>query len=330
MISQISLFDEDAGQQNHESVKGEFQTAAWLLSLMELPGIGGTKAITLAKEFQSSSALAEANPELLKKLLRGAEINFQQLMYREVELLDDVKVVCYFDDNYPAGLRDLDTPPPVLWYRGSIPENAGVAIVGTREPSSRGAALAFEAGRIASEQGLAVVSGLALGIDSSAHKGSLESAGVNVAVLACDVRKPTPKSNQQMSEEILEKGGCLVAEVPPGTITEARNLVARNRIQAAWANGLVMAECGIPSGTLHTVRFAIQIERPVAVFDPQILGTPSPSNAGNLALSSLDGCDPEILGGTSGFKNLVRARKPCADSVLDSQESTKDFISSLK
>jgi DNA protecting protein DprA len=330
---QGSLFaenDPSADESSDSEVEYVFRTANWLLGLMNQPGIGPNKAISIATKFQNLESLYDANPLELKKLLKGAEIDPSDLIEVDSTPPADVKLVTFFDSNYPAGLRDLASPPPILWYRGNIPKIAGVAIVGTRNPSSRGAALAFEAGRITAEQEMTVVSGLALGIDSSAHKGSLESNGVNVAVLACDVRNPSPKANFGMAEEILEKGGCLVAEVPPGTVTEARNLVARNRIQAAWAKGLIMAECGIPSGTLHTVRFALQINRPIAVFDPKILPSPTSSNEGNLALSNPDGCDPEILGASGSLRTVIQARKPCADNVLESQEATQEFISNLR
>ena len=330
---QGSLFAENEPSANDASdseVEYVFRTANWLLGLMNQPGIGPNKAISIATNFQNLESLHDANPLELKKLLKGAEIDPSDLIEIDSTPPGDVKVVTFFDSYYPAGLRDLASPPPILWYRGQIPKIAGVAIVGTRKPSPRGAELAFQAGRIATENDLCVVSGLALGIDSAAHKGSLENAGVNVAVLACDVRSPSPKSNHKMAEDILENGGCLIAEVPPGTITEARNLVARNRIQAAWANGLIMAECGIPSGTLHTVRFALQLKRPVAVFDPNLLSSSSESNSGNFALSNPDGCDPEILGASGSLEKIIAAKHPCADNVLNSKESTQHYLASLK
>jgi DNA processing protein len=332
-INQGSLFSENPLSTDFSSplnLEFSFRTANWLLGLMQQPGIGPNKAISIATNFQNLDSLSDADPNVLRKLLKGSDLNIEELCEVDSTPPDDVQIVTFFDSGYPAGLRDLASPPPILWYRGVIPGNAGVAIVGTRNPSSRGAALAFEAGRITAEQEMTVVSGLALGIDSSAHKGSLDSNGVNVAVLACDVRNPSPKANFGMAEEILEKGGCLVAEVPPGTATEARNLVARNRIQAAWANRLIMAECGIPSGTLHTVRFALQINRPIAVFDPKILHSPTSSNEGNLALSNPDGCDPEILGASGNLRTVIQSRKPCADNVLESQEATQEFISNLR
>ena len=101
---------------------------------------------------------------------------------------------------------------------------------------------------------------------------------------------------------------------------------ARNRIQAAWAKRLIMAECGIPSGTLHTVRFALELSRPVGVYTNDQQTPNGESWAGNLALSSMNGCDPLILGGTKTFQENVMSRKPCADVLLDSKESLIEFL----
>ena len=224
---QGSLFaenDPSAEETGDSEVESVFKTANWLLGLMNQPGIGPNKAISIAKNFESLGSLSEADPLKLRKLLKGTDLNLAEL--REVDSTppDDIKVLSYFDPDYPAGLRDLPYPPPILWYRGTIPCAPSVAIVGTREPSSTGLKFARLAGEVSSQEGIAVVSGLALGIDTAAHEGSLSNLGVNIAVLACDVRNPTPKINGALAEQILANGGCLVAEVPPGTETEARNL----------------------------------------------------------------------------------------------------------
>jgi DNA processing protein len=328
-INQGSLFSENplsTDSSSPSNLEFSFRTANWLLGLMQQPGIGPNKALSIATNFQNLDALSDADPNVLKKLLKGSDLGVTAI--REVDSTppDDVKVITYFDHDYPAGLRDLASPPPILWYRGTISLSPSVAIVGTREPSLFGLKFARQAGEVASQQGISVVSGLALGIDSAAHEGSLSNLGVNVAVLACDVRRPTPKGNSTLADQILENGGCLVAEVPPGTETEARNLVARNRIQAAWSKRLIMAECGIPSGTLHTVRFALEIARPVGVYINGQQTLDGDSWAGNVALSSIQGLDPQILGGTKSFQDKVKLRKPCADVLLDSRECLLDFL----
>ena len=329
--NQQSLFDfeplnsaENAGLNN----EFEFRTASWLLGLMECAGIGPNKAIAIAKTFRNLDEISAANPDSVSKLLKGAKLDISTMREADATPPEGVSIINYFDDDYPNGLRDLSNPPPVLWFKGVIPSSPSTAVVGTRNPSQSGRNFAHQAGEIASELGIAIVSGLALGIDSAAHQGSLTNNGVNVAVLACDVRFPTPKSNIKLAESILENGGCLVAEVPPGTETESRNLVARNRIQAAWARNLIMAECGIPSGTLHTVRFALEIERPVGVYVSEYQTAGGDSWSGNLALASNSGCEPLILGGSKAFQERVQLRKPCADVLISSKERLTEFIES--
>lgn len=306
----------------------EFRSAGWLLGLMECAGIGPNKAIAIAKTFRNLDEISAANPDSVSKFLRGAKLDISTMRESDATPPDGVTLITFFDDNYPNGLRDLSNPPPVLWYKGVIPSSPSTAVVGTRNPSQSGRNFAHQSGEIASELGIALVSGLALGIDTAAHQGSLTNNAVNVAVLACDVRYPTPKSNVKLAESILENGGCLVAEVPPGTTTESRNLVARNRIQAAWARNLIMAECGIPSGTLHTVRFALEIGRPVGVYVSEHQTAGEESWSGNLALTSNLGCDPLILGGSKAFQERVQLRKPCADVLISSKERLTEFIGS--
>jgi len=328
---QASLFDDSAPSSSGDDTNDhsyELGSASWLLGLMQIPGVGPKRAIELARKFQTADRLKGADPSEVSSLLRGAKVDFQTLYEMEPEIPDGVSITSYFAGDYPVGLRDLRDPPALLWYRGKLPGVPSTAIVGTRHPSGWGSELAYRLGFMAGELGIGVVSGLALGIDTAAHKGALASKGITVAVLACDVRYPTPGSNMALADTILEMGGCLIAEVPPGTETEARNLVARNRIQAALAKNLIMVECGIPSGTLHTVRFALEIGRALGVCMPSDHVVDPKQSAGNLALTSSSGCAPEILGGSKTFQKIVRNRKPCADVILDDAVSSKEFLES--
>jgi len=331
--NQQSLFDftdHDSPGSSDPNTGFLFRSVNWLIGLMECPGIGPNKALTIASRFHNLEEIAVTNPEYLTRLLKGTELDIRSIREVDATPPDDVQVVTYFDEIYPAGLRDLPNPPPVLWYRGELSAEPATAVVGTRHPSQAGLNFAQQAGEIASELGVSIVSGLALGIDTAAHQGSLLHSGTNIAVLACDVRHPTPRSNIKIADSILENGGCLVAEVPPGTETESRNLVARNRIQAAWARNLIMAECGIPSGTLHTVRFALEINRPVGVFVSEYQASGGTTWLGNLALASEEGLDPVILGGTKSFQVKIRDRKPCADELISSKYLLKKFIEAAR
>jgi len=317
--NQLPFFGEpDLGsEQSVIAPQDNLERPEWILALLALSGIGNKKALQLIKNFKSIENLRNAPSLEIQKVIGKTTINFEKLESLDASQPGDVKILTYFDPLYPSGIRDLEDPPPLLWYRGSIPEIKSVAIVGTRNADQWGRNTTRLIARKSSENGYAVVSGLALGIDTEAHKGCLEAASPTIAILACDVRFPTPKSNNQLGEEIIERGGCLIAEVPPGSETESYALVARNRIQAAWAQSLIVTQCGIPSGTLHTVRNAIELGRQVVTVKPPE-GAGGNQYEGNRHLIEESNFDVSILGGSKKFQESFKSRKHGADLVLNS------------
>jgi DNA processing protein len=266
-----------------------------------------------------------ASENSIKKIIGKTDIDFSKLERVDASQPGDVKIITYFDSLYPAGLRDLSDAPPLLWYRGTIPANRSVAIVGTRNADDWGKRTTRLLARKCGDSGISVVSGLALGIDTEAHVGCLETTTPTIAILACDVRHPTPKTNTKLSEQIIEKGGCLIAEVPPGTITESFALVARNRLQAAWAQKLVVTQCGVPSGTLHTVKAAIELGREVISLTPPNDAVGS-QYEGNWHLAERLNFDSKILGGSKKFQDSIKDRKHGADSMIGSASEIESFL----
>jgi len=190
-----------------------------------------------------------------------------------------------------------------------------VAIVGTRGPSRFGRSVAHEAARSAAASGLAVVSGLAAGIDTVAHKSALSAGGHTWAVIGSGVDAPTPFSNAVLAEEIVASGGGVIAEVPPGTPVRPRQLVARDRIQSGLSLAVLICECEIGSGAMHTARFAVVQGRLLAVARPKSAETAA-ACSGNLALIDPGGCDPALVWATGAAAELVRSRRPMADVVI--------------
>lgn len=304
----------------------ELASAQWLLGLMDLPKIGAKRALSLAKHFRTLEKLRSATVEELYEVSKVKDLDVRELVARDPGSDSGVKVTTYFSEDYPKGLKDLSDAPPVLWYRGVLPEAPMTAIVGTREPSAWGASEAKRIGFSAAKSGIGVVSGLALGIDTKAHEGALEAGGITVAILACDVRSPSPASNVDLAERIIASGGALISEVPFNTRTEPRTLVARNRVQAALADSLVMVECGVPSGTLHTVRFAFEMGRKVAVCEPPKDQANAVQSEGNRRLASLDNGDLTFLSKELKFEIAMAGKKPLADYLLNDPESLDQFI----
>lgn len=164
----------------------------------------------------------------------------------------------YVSFRYPPLLRELPDPPTVLFYRGALPdpERPLAAVVGTRDPSAAGARAAYEFGRDFGRCGVAVVSGLARGIDALAHRGNLDAAGATIAVLGSGLDRIVPSSNRELARRVLASGGALVAEYPPLTAAFKHHFPARNRIIAGLSRSLVVVEAPEKSGALISADFA--------------------------------------------------------------------------
>jgi len=177
-----------------------------------------------------------------------------------------VRTVCLADAGFPANLRELAHMPPVLFIRGEVKEadSVAVAIVGTRMASNYGRQVAEKLGADLARNGVSVVSGLARGIDSYAHKGALSAGGRTLAVLGCGVDVYYPPENRRLQDEIAEKG-AVISEFPLGTEPLAMNFPKRNRIVSGLSRGVVAVEAGEKSGVLNTVAWAVDQGRDVYV-----------------------------------------------------------------
>ncbi|MDR0495153.1 MAG: DNA-processing protein DprA [Treponema sp.] len=164
---------------------------------------------------------------------------------------------------YPPLLREIYDPPALLFYRGSLPnpESPLAAIVGTRRPSPQAAAQAFDIAKGLAGGSISVVSGLALGIDAMAHRGNIEGGAPTAAVLGSALDQVYPLANRNLARRILETGGVLLSEYPPGTGPRKWNFPARNRIISGLARGVLIVEAPQKSGALITARFALDQNR---------------------------------------------------------------------
>jgi DNA processing protein len=185
----------------------------------------------------------------------------------------DVDAVCLHSDSYPAPLRELTQPPPVLYATridlvARLDEPVAV-VIGSRRPSEYGRTLAYRIARGLGAAGVPVVSGLALGIDAIAHRGCVDAGGRTIAVLACGVDVPYPRTNRRLYERIREHGS-VVSEMPPGSRPYRWLFPARNRIMAALGKVTVVVEAAQRSGTLITADFAAELGRDVAAVPGQV------------------------------------------------------------
>lgn len=214
---------------------------------------------------------AEAIPLKIPGFPKELALNI--LKARNKEYLDGLVAymeesrICYVtaaSPEYPYPLHDLADPPPVLYYKGTLPAlwERSVAIVGTRNPTRNGEKTAGTLAAEIAAQDVIIVSGLARGIDAAAHKGAILAGGCTVGVLGCGADVVYPKENEELYERIIENG-AIVSEFKPKTAPIAGNFPKRNRIIAALSQATVVSEGGERSGARITADIALSLGRQV-------------------------------------------------------------------
>jgi DNA processing protein len=169
------------------------------------------------------------------------------------------------DAAYPGRLLEIYDPPPVLWVRGDVRllNRVGVAVVGTRQPTPYGAGMAEVLSRDLARRGMVILSGMARGVDTYAHKGALDAGGATIAIWGTGIDVIYPKENKKLAEQIVAQGGACVSEVPLGTFPAPQNFPIRNRTLSGMSVGVLVVEAGEYSGTRITARCALEQGRDV-------------------------------------------------------------------
>lgn len=183
------------------------------------------------------------------------------------------QIITLTDEVYPERLRQIYDPPLLLWVKGDpgALNKDGIAVVGTRRASSYGKKQAEFFSRALVEQGLSVISGLAYGIDSVAHKTTVKKQGTTVAVLGSGIDVIYPSVNSKLATQIAETGGAVISEFPLGTKPDAVNFPVRNRIVSGMSMGTLVVESGREGGSMITARSALDQNREVFVI-PHCIG----------------------------------------------------------
>ena len=160
---------------------------------------------------------------------------------------------------HTSPLNYIDQPPKTLHYLGTLPSSRqpSVAIVGTRKPTSYGREVASRFARELAQAGVVIVSGLALGIDATAHRACLDSGGTTIAVLGNGLHRLYPVANRALGERIIHEGGAVISEYPEGTEPYPSNFLQRNRLVSGLADAVVIIEAASRSGTLNTAMHAL-------------------------------------------------------------------------
>jgi DNA processing protein len=235
------------------------------LRLIRSANVGPVGFRQLLARFGSAAAALEALPALARRGGgRAPRLAGQAQIEQELQRLHELGAQLLFlgTPTYPALLAEIDNPPPVISYRGrrDLLDQRIVAMVGARNASASACRLARGLARDLGDEGFAVVSGLARGIDTAAHHGSMAQGTIGVVAGGIDVHYPP--ENRDLQEAIADQG-LLLAEQPPGTEPRARHFPFRNRIIAGLALGTVVVEAAPRSGSLITARLAGEAGREV-------------------------------------------------------------------
>ncbi|MBI3663573.1 MAG: DNA-protecting protein DprA [Acidobacteria bacterium] len=244
------------------------------LALALTPGLGARHAGKLLRELRSPEAIFAASLTALESFRLPAAV--AQAIHSQSPLRDAEKELAAIRKNgcrlltwdepaYPHLLREIYDPPPLLYIRGNLEllDRFSIAIVGSRRPTPYGVQMAERLARDLAERGLVIVSGLARGIDSCAHKGALAATrGATVGVLGAGIDVVYPKENRKLFAQ-MEERGAIISEFPLGAFPAPQNFPIRNRILAGMALGVVVVEGAQYSGSLITARLGMEFGREV-------------------------------------------------------------------
>jgi len=250
------------------------------LFLKNLKGVGNTK---INKKYVSVLKTETSKEDLIKMVLDNekvteTEVNaaYDEAVKQYSVILDNgIGIITVIDERYPRKLDVMgDSKPVLLYYKGNVSllNSKAISVVGTRTPSDE--SIKAEMGmikKIKEASDVTIVSGLAYGCDRVAHESALKYDAKTVAVLPSGINNITPKNNEKLASEILEKDGCLISEYAPEIAASKYTFVERDKIIAAISDATVVIECAEKSGTMHTADAAVKYLRKIACYMPNQL-----------------------------------------------------------
>ena len=282
------------------NIKDEDMDNSLILTIIDL--IGKSKTNTLIEKGFLNESLNLSQEDIQKCISKYKEIdeNF------EVPSLDKIKTTIensintlsesyklgikstnIFNDDFPTKLKNIKDRSLLIFYKGNLEclyEKNSIAIIGTRNPTEQGKQVAEDLAKSYAKEGFVIVSGLASGCDTFVHIGCLKSKGKTIATLPCGLDKCYPNENKDLADEIIKTGGCLISEYKINTNPSKNKFIQRDRLQAALSLGIVVVECAVECGTMHTVNFAKKYNKQIAVSTHKEIKNDIETVKGNLYL----------------------------------------------
>ncbi len=315
---------------------------ALLIALNAIPKLGSIKIQSLAEEFKCYDDFSKAKPEDLLEIPGIGKIICEKIIEcrkkvdpnREIERANQlgIKIVTLLDKEYPELLKQIYDPPPVLYTKGEIAflHNKSIAIVGSRKASAYGKNVAMKFAKELASLTINIVSGMARGIDSFAHKGAIDAGGPTTAVFGCGIDIIYPPENISLMKEIL-KCGCVISSFPLGTPPQAVNFPARNRIISGLSLGTLVVEAAEKSGSLITADFSLEQGRevfaiPGSIFNPYSRGTHKLIKQGAKLVESIDDILDELYLESPKNSNTNTADSVNLQNLSETEKSILEVI----
>ena len=244
------------------------------LALSQTPGVGAGRGRKLVEHFGSIERLFAASLTELEgaglpaaaaqSIALGKSLELAAAEYDRVRELG-AELLVLGDSTFPHRLLEIYDPPLVLYIKGNaeIIDQQGIAVVGTRHPTPYGIGMAERLACDLATRGLIIISGMARGVDTAAHRGALSGHGHTLAIWGTGIDVTYPKENQKLADQIVESGGAIASEFPLGTFPAPQNFPIRNRVISGLSIGVLVIEAGEYSGTRVTARCALEQGREV-------------------------------------------------------------------
>jgi len=237
----------------------------------ELPKIGPIKGHKIASylrhniddiaqfiDFYNEVVIKEKFNKISNQIMQ--EVYDKVINIIEISKFNSIKIIGYDDDKYPHNFKNIHDAPLVLYSKGDVSllnsNKNTVAIVGSRHPSNYGSKISYKVSELFAKNNYIVVSGLAEGCDTQAHTSCLDNKSETIAIMPSSLDNISPKSNTILAERIIMEGGCLISEYPVGSSLNKFNYIARDRLQSAISNLVIVIETKIDGGAMHTIKFA--------------------------------------------------------------------------
>ncbi len=251
------------------------ETLRTAIALSLIPNIGARRSRLLLEAVADPTDVFRMKPrDLLSipgigKTVASGILSFTG--WREVDrVLDSAErtgasLIPHDSDRYPSRLKEIYDAPLLLWLKGdpAVLHEPGIAVVGTRMPSAYGTGMAERFTEELVAAGCVIISGLAYGIDTYAHRRCVKAGGRTIAVLGSGIDRIYPRSNSGLTEDIVDSGGVVLSEFPPGTKPDYMNFPVRNRVVAGLSVGVLVIETGLTGGSMITARLALDQGREV-------------------------------------------------------------------